>query len=243
MRLSAGRASAGVVVRMSSRKCNVDRRGRGGVFGHFRYCMDSSVFGRRDANVNLSLMGRRIRLRGKGVSLRDGIGRKSAFAVRFLGKGSRFPPRARFVLSSCSRHPLRPGRGDLFLGSSCRVRRSYGSYGGGSVLMMSSGGRLLFFLRGVLSRGFQMVATDGNGRKLRGTVGCLPGVVIDSIIVPRVANVRVIRGLRYGAAAYRVPVVFLDDGTSIRGRGRKLGLKMSSCVAGPFDTDCLAAGV
>lgn len=67
----------------------------------------------------------------------------------------------------------------------------------------------------------------------------VPGVVIDSVVVPIVSNVRLYGQVGRSVHADRVPMVLLATGSSLRSGRRKCTSKTSSCLAGPFDTGLL----
>lgn len=230
------RGRRGITVNIRSRNVKVSRDGGTSLFIHFRGLLSGGLFGRRDSNVNLSLIGRLIRLRGTAVHISDGRKRNDYFAIRFLGNGRRCARGMRFVLSSSIR--VEPRR----IRRSIRKRRR-GEGRDGAVLLIRSGLRLHFFLHDVFVSGFGIVRTIGKTRNLSGTLGFIPSVVVDSVVVPRGSNVAVARSLHTGVTADRVPIILLATGASVSDGLRNVRLKIRSCVAGPFDTACLGTEI
>lgn len=166
---------------MRSRKVNVTRGGGGSLFIHFRGLISGGLFGRTDANVKLSLMGRLIRVRGTAVSISDHLKRKDYFGIRFLGKGRRCSRRIRFVLSS-TRTPMEVKRiisvtgtslrsralmattNPRFRGSSSRRRPLTRSASGRLVLLIRSGRRLHRFLHDVFAPMCEIIRTTSKVR-------------------------------------------------------------------------------
>lgn len=120
------------------------------------------------------------------------------------------------------------------------VRVGFGLVGGsvkrwlvtGGVLMISSRGPVSsvvgFGLRG---RNCRIIITCSNRRTLRGIRDRRPSLVILSLVLPGVSNLRITGQIQTGRAA---PVVVMATGSSRLSGILKLRLKTSSCIAGPF---------
>lgn len=107
------------------------------------------------------------------------------------------------------------------------------------VLVMRSGSSVHHVLTRLFRKVCRIAATIGKRSTLRGMRRTSPRVVLDSILVPHVSNVRLIGRLGKGLSAYRVPIILLATHARVRRGLRKLGVKTSSCVAGPFSSHLL----
>lgn len=225
-----------------SANSNVSTTRVSGVFSHFcRARRLSALTMNTKAKVKLTLAGNVVRLRRNAVSMRDRGNGNDDFVVALGLNGKRFRRRrvslGRRVVRR--RRPTRPNATTVVTrttlsGSVIPARPS----SAGVLVMRSSTS-----VHRVLTRLFQafcrIVATSSNMRTLRLMRGRVPDVILDSIIVPHVSKARLYGrvGNRFGA--YRVPMILLATEATIRRAIRKLHLKTSSCVAGPFGVGVL----
>lgn len=108
---------------------------------------------------------------------------------------------------------------------------------------MRSGSRLERCLHEALSRRCGVRMYSGKGRTLAVIGRCVPGLIVSSVVVPRVEKSRLYRVLGGSVRASRVPVVLLATLGASGGVVRKLRDKTSRCVIGPFGVNVLQTGV
>lgn len=180
-----------------------------------------------------------MRLRRNRVRIRDTVSCKDVFAMVLPGRGlfgssgSIAFVRTAGTRSTAVLTPFaRAARARRYTRAPrpVSVKEASGSY----MLVMRSGRRLLRLLASLLSPLCQVIVTVGNGSKLRGTVRRHPSLVLDSIVVPGVSNVRVYSGVGASFSLYRAPMMLLATLASGSGGLRKLRYNTSRCVKGPF---------
>lgn len=108
---------------------------------------------------------------------------------------------------------------------------------------MRSGPSVLTFIEGRLAARCSILATVGKVRTLTTLSGRCIGLIIDSMVVPRVSNFRLYGAVGSSLDCDRVPIMLLATGAGVRSGVRKLRLKTSTCVRGPFSIRCLLTGV
>lgn len=192
------------------------------------------------ANVNLSLAGSLMLLRRKAVRMFDSGRRKGAFIIRVPVKHrtftrSRMSRGARGI--SCTILSTSRVRG---ISRVSVLRRGPTT---SAVLLIRSGRRLLTLVIHLLRNGCRVLGTTGKARTLRVLTGRRISLVISSIVVPRVSNVRLYHQIGARFRAYRVPLVLLATGADSRSRIRKCRSKTSNCVYGPLHLSILFTGV
>lgn len=202
------------------------------VFSHF--CGVSVR--RTKSNVKLTLIGTFIRVRNNAVRMRDSRQRKAVFAMRLPMYGYASITSALSLRMSRRSLPIRFSR-------SRRRRRPNCSSSEVSMLVVSSGTSVHSCIRKLLGTRCSIVRTTGNSRNVQGTVGCIPSLVVSSIVVPNVSNVRYYHQLGDRLRAYRVPIVLLATYSLSRRHVRNCSNKTSSCVSGPFDSRLLLTHV
>lgn len=213
------------------------------LFGHF--CRKSCQGrGAVNAKVNLSLMGSLVAVRQKAVRMFDGRRVNGYFHVllpvrertcrrKRVGRAVTTRARATFPIPVCVSRAVDSPSGGVrsLLQSSC------------AVLVISSGRRLYVLFSGLLSGYFQIGATVSNER----TLGMLRrknvSLIISSVVVPSVSNVRLYQCVGAGFRCDRVPIVLLATGHTRRDRVRKCGSKTSKCVDGPYGFSLLCTRV
>lgn len=231
------RSESFIQLRMGSGNDNVSGSGRGDLFGQF--CRKSCQgFGAVNANVNLSLMGSLIRLRKKDVRIRDRRNQKARFVIALPMSHSCFGRRR------VSRRTMLPMRGAI----ACLRRRGTRGIitrgpGTRAVLIIRSGRRLLRLVIQLLGHRCGIRATRGNRRTIAILSGRSVSLVISSIVVPMVSNVRFYEYIGGGLRLDRVPIVLLATGGGRRSHTRTCRIKTSTFVDGPFGLTILRTHV
>lgn len=242
--MSLGSRSKGFHLSIQSANGNVSRRRTNGVFRHFFRTGKTTD----NANVNLTLIGSFMRLRRNRTHMRDRLNGKSSFVIIVPHRRRSGSLIVRASVSgisgsmgaSLSRDGALVDRPRLRCVGSKRegdkgMRRLLDRRTGGpAILIVSSGGSVHRCRRALLRSSCVILRTTSNGRKLSITGGRIPSLIVYSIVVPIVSNLRFARGLGARATASRVPIVVLATGGLRRRHTRNCRRNTSSCVAGPF---------
>lgn len=112
-----------------------------------------------------------------------------------------------------------------------------------ALLLMRSGRDVESFVFRQLRTLFAMRATIGKRRTLSVLHDGRVSLIVDSVVVPIVGNCRLYGRVGTSVSLYRVPIVFLATGGSLRDGVGKLGVKTRTCIRGPFSFGCLGARV
>lgn len=229
---------------MASANDNVSTQRISGVFSHF--CRVSRVSSAStdgaNANVNLTLAGNVIRLRRNAVHIRDRLNGNDDFVMGLRLKGTRFSRRRVGGGTSDIRRVRVPGpRGSTLLGTRLRRDTPVGQLPSTGVLVIRSGSSVHSVLTNVFGPFCRILATTSKTRKLTLIHDRVPGVMIDSMMVPGVSKARLYGRVGDSFGAYRVPIMLLATHATVRRGVRKLHVNTSSCVAGPFGAGLLVS--
>lgn len=219
--LSVTMENAGLRLAFASANYNVRSRTGRGVFREFCRSNGGRSGGKND-NVKLRVISRCMGVRRNAIYIESGRPYNSMFLVTL--------PLRRGDGRAGGKRPIRKPR----------VGRRSRPF---AVLLMSSGCSFLGFLSRDLTERCRMLGTAGKGRTLGMLRGRSVSLIIDSVVVPRVSNLRLYSAVGGSVHCSRVPVVLLATGTDRRRRLRKLDINTSSCVAGPFGVRILGLHV
>lgn len=196
------------------------------VFGPFVRCGANALHSIPNANVKLTLTHSLTRLRRNALYVRSSV--RGGYFLLSLPLGRR---RAITVRRGRPMANKRSSRRD---NTNATLRRRQCA-----LLIIRSDLRVRTFIIGRLSSRCHILATIGKIRTL-GILGRRAmGLIVSSVVVPRVSKLRLYRRLGSRLSCDRVPVVLLATGAALRTGVRKVGLKTSMCVRGPFSIRCL----